>query len=98
MDALLHELEALRAPGLARAAVGSDGFAGLLAVVRSAAAEHWPALPGPAALQQLSWLLEDCREANVRLATWTGAGAGSLADAVRARDDAVAALSKEARR
>ena len=99
MVALLFDLESWRTQSPAALTVTApDAFNGLLVAVRGAAAERWPALPGPAALQQLSWLLEDCREANVRLATWTGAGAGSLADAVRARDDAVAALSKEARR
>ena len=99
MVALLFDLDGWRARGpAAPAVIAPDAFAGLLVAVRGAAAERWPALPGPAALQQLGLLLEVCREASARLATWTGAGGGSLADAIHARDDAAAALTEQSRR
>ena len=99
MVALLFELEGWRARGPAAPSVlAPDAFAGLLVAVRGAAAERWPALPGPVALQQLGWLLEAYREANTRLATWTGNGGGSLAEAISARNDAATALAEQARR
>ena len=99
MVALLFDLEGWRARGpAAPAVIAPDAFADLLVAVRGAAAERWPALPGPAALQQLGWLLEACRQANARLATWTGADGGSLADAIGARDNAAAALAEQAPR
>ena len=100
MVALLFDLDGWRARGpAAPAVIAPDAFAGLLVAVRGAAAERWPALPGPAALQQLGWLLEACREANARLAarSWQAAG-GTLADAVCLRDGAAETLADQSRR